>query len=350
MPAAVINIHLGAVNPGLLRQVRQHLPLPHLKHHLPILQQPYVRPQRHPHLEGQPRIRAHPIPHPKSPVIIVAREPKPPGRMRQVIRAKTMPRSQRFIHHPPVRVDLPAERFGRDDVGRDRPKMRLVWVNLHPERASRVGMRVRVHPSHSHHRMPARQQQLIPQLQRPFQRAEHHKPRKKSVQGSLRQRLRAGLKLTHQIPQFNPREPPHIPIRPVERLFVEKRQGVIHRMRQERYCASRARLVDQLLPVRGKARELKIVPKDQHVIAALSGGAVVHFFAREQQQPAFAFLRVALDVAHQHVVIRHDQHVHASPQTRGSQLGVRAGSVRIDGVHVQRNDQFFHNSKIIPPA
>jgi len=47
-------------------------------------------------------------------------------------------------------------------------------------------------------------------------------------------------------------------------------------------------------------------------------------------------------------MVRHDQHVHARLQPGRSELGVRAFPVRVDGVDMQRDDQFFHGSKIIP--
>jgi len=82
-------------------------------------------------------------------------------------------------------------------------------------------------------------------------------------------------------------------------------------MRQKGQSTSRARLVDQLLAIGSKAGKLNVVPKNEHVISRSRRGAVVYFFTSKQEEAPFACLRVAFDVVYQHVMIGHDQHVHA---------------------------------------
>ena len=82
MPSAVINVHFCAVNSRFFCQVCQHLMVMNLMNHVPILQEAYMCPDWSTHLEGQARIRADPVTHPESAVVVIAREAKPSGWIR----------------------------------------------------------------------------------------------------------------------------------------------------------------------------------------------------------------------------------------------------------------------------
>ena len=107
-------------------------------------------------------------------------------------------------------------------------------------------------------------------------------------------------------------------------------------------AACLADLVNQDLRVGAVGSHFASGAENEQMVLGWLAVGIVDFLADEHEQLARSVLVVSFHSADMHVVVGDDDHIQPSREGCAGQVGMRPGSVRIGGVHVEIQYQFGH--------
>jgi len=100
--------------------------------------------------------------------------------------------------------------------------------------------------------------------------------------------------------------------------------------------------IHQALRVVGEGGYVAVGVEDQQVVLLRYQSLVVDFLSNQEQDSAWPATVVSFHALHQHIVIRHDDHIHSGFQCGGGDILMYSTSIGVSGMHMEIHDNFVH--------
>ncbi len=113
-------------------------------------------------------------------------------------------------------------------------------------------------------------------------------------------------------------------------------------MGDERKAAMSLHPPDERSGIAGKGSRFLFRAQHEQMILLWRTVLIVHLLPRQHEHLAPSQADIALHAADEDVVIGDDHRVQAAPDGRGGEIRMVTGAVRLAGVHMQIDKNFFH--------